>query len=31
MKNFEKYEKEIKELDYCFGFNAKTKKNFRVL
>lgn len=26
MKNFEKYEKEIKELDYCFGFDAKTKK-----
>lgn len=26
MKNFEKYEKEIKELDYCFGFNAKTKE-----
>lgn len=28
MKNFEKYEKEIKELDYCFGFNPKTKEIF---
>ena len=26
MKNFEKYEEEIKELCYCFGFNEKTKK-----
>lgn len=26
MRNFEKYEEEIKKLDYCFGFNFKTKK-----
>lgn len=28
MKNFEKYEEEIKKLNYSFGFNPKTKQIF---
>lgn len=28
MKNFEKYEEEIKKLNYNFGFNQKTKEIF---
>lgn len=31
MKNFEKYKEEIKNFDYQFGFNEKTKQVFECM